>query len=108
MQTAWARRVNISLGYFEFDDPAMNFTYNDMNGKLSRASRAATLAAQRNHHMYSAEMKVIHHGNTSQVRLTLKEYFLLVLLMSDTCLFLPVPVQTDASSRTCAVAWVLL
>lgn len=39
--------VNISLGYFEFDDPAMNFTYNDMNGKLSRASRAATLAAQK-------------------------------------------------------------
>jgi len=39
--------VNISLGYFEFDDPVMNFTYDDMNGKFSRASRAATLATQK-------------------------------------------------------------
>jgi len=36
--------VNSSLVYTEFDDPSMNFTYNDMNGKVSRASRAATLA----------------------------------------------------------------
>lgn len=37
--------VNSSLGYTTFNDPAMNFTYNDMNGKVSRASRAATMAA---------------------------------------------------------------
>jgi len=39
--------VNSSLGYTEFDDVKMNFKYADMNGKVSRASRAATLAAQK-------------------------------------------------------------
>lgn len=39
--------VNSSLGYTEFDDASMNFTYADMNGKVSRASRAATLAAKK-------------------------------------------------------------
>ena len=36
-----------SLGYSTFDDPRMNFTYADMNGKVSRASRAANLAAKK-------------------------------------------------------------
>jgi len=36
-----------SLGYYTFDDSSMNFTYADMNGKVSRASRAATLAAKK-------------------------------------------------------------
>jgi len=39
--------VNSSLGYTQFDDSTMNFTYADMNGKVSRCSRAATLAAQK-------------------------------------------------------------
>jgi hypothetical protein len=39
--------VNSSLVYTEFDDPSLNFTYNDMNGKVSRASRAATLASKK-------------------------------------------------------------
>ncbi len=39
--------ANSSLGYTTFDDPAMNYTYSDMNGTHSRASRAATLAAQK-------------------------------------------------------------
>lgn len=39
--------VNSSLVYTEFDDPSMDFTYNDMNGKVSRASRAATLASKK-------------------------------------------------------------
>jgi subtilisin family serine protease len=39
--------VNSSLGYTEFDDVKMNFTYANMNGKFSRASRAATLAAKK-------------------------------------------------------------
>lgn len=39
--------VNSSLGYTEFDDPAMNFTYADMNGMVSRASRAATIASRK-------------------------------------------------------------
>lgn len=39
--------VNSSLGYSTFDDPKMNFTYSDMNGKVSRASRAANLASKK-------------------------------------------------------------
>lgn len=39
--------VNSSLGYSTFDDSTMNFTYADMNGKASRASRAASLASQK-------------------------------------------------------------
>ena len=36
-----------SLGYTLFDDPNMNFTYADMTGKVSRASRAANLASKK-------------------------------------------------------------
>lgn len=39
--------INSSLGYSEFDDSSMNFTYADMNGTVSRASRAARIAAQK-------------------------------------------------------------
>lgn len=39
--------VNSSLGYTQFDDSTMNYTYANMNGKVCRASRAATLAAQK-------------------------------------------------------------
>lgn len=39
--------VNSSLGYTQFDDASMNFTYADMNGQLSRASRAAYLASRK-------------------------------------------------------------
>jgi subtilisin family serine protease len=39
--------VNSSLGYTEFDDATMNYRYADMNGQVSRASRAATMAAQK-------------------------------------------------------------
>jgi len=39
--------VNSSLGYYTFDDSIMNFTYADMNGKVSRASRAAAMASRK-------------------------------------------------------------
>jgi len=39
--------VNSSLGYTEFDDPSMNFTYSKMNGTYSRATLAANLAAKK-------------------------------------------------------------
>lgn len=39
--------VNSSLGYYTFDDLSMGFTYADMNGKVSRASRAATMASKK-------------------------------------------------------------
>lgn len=36
-----------SLGYTEFDNPDYNFTYQDMDGRSNRASRAATIAARK-------------------------------------------------------------
>jgi hypothetical protein len=39
--------VNSSLGYYTFNDPTMNFTYADMNGTVSRASRAAYMASRK-------------------------------------------------------------
>ncbi|ESU22704.1 serine endopeptidase [Flavobacterium enshiense DK69] len=36
--------VNTSLGYFEYDNPAYSYTYNDLNGQKSFASRAADIA----------------------------------------------------------------
>ena len=39
--------VTSSLGYSTFDDTSMNFAYADMNGKVSRASRAAAIASNK-------------------------------------------------------------
>lgn len=39
--------VNSSLGYYGFDDSSMSFSYADMNGTVSRASRAANLASKK-------------------------------------------------------------
>jgi len=39
--------INSSLGYYTFDDLTMGFTYADMNGKVSRASRAANMASKK-------------------------------------------------------------
>jgi len=39
--------INSSLGYSVFDDAAMNFSYTDMNGQVSRASRAAGIASKK-------------------------------------------------------------
>ena len=36
-----------SLGYTTFDDPSMNFTYANMNGKTARASIAAAMAVEK-------------------------------------------------------------
>lgn len=36
-----------SLGYTEFDNPDCNLTYQDMDGRSNRASRAATIAARK-------------------------------------------------------------
>lgn len=36
-----------SLGYYEFDNPSMNHTIQDLDGKTIRISRAAKIAAQR-------------------------------------------------------------
>jgi serine protease AprX len=39
--------INSSLGYSDFDDTAMNYTYADMNGKTARISQGATIAARK-------------------------------------------------------------
>ena len=39
--------ISASLGYFEFDDPAGNFTYEQLDGRTARCSQAASIAAGR-------------------------------------------------------------
>jgi hypothetical protein len=39
--------INSSLGYYEFDDPSMNHTYADMDGKTTRVTKGANIAATR-------------------------------------------------------------
>jgi hypothetical protein len=39
--------INSSLGYTNFDDPAMSHTYQELDGKTARASIAATIAARK-------------------------------------------------------------
>lgn len=39
--------INSSLGYTEFDDPQMNHTYYDLDGKTTRVTRGANIAASR-------------------------------------------------------------
>lgn len=45
--SAGANIITSSLGYSTFDDPNNSFTYADMNGKVSVASRAATIASEK-------------------------------------------------------------
>jgi len=45
--SAGADVINTSLGYFTFDDPAMDYSYASMNGKTTRITRAAEKAAAR-------------------------------------------------------------
>jgi len=46
--------INSSLGYSEFNDPAMNHTYEDMDGKTTRVTRAANIAASRGMLVFSS------------------------------------------------------
>lgn len=39
--------INSSLGYYMFDDPAMNHSYSDMDGNTTRITRGANIAASR-------------------------------------------------------------
>ncbi len=39
--------INSSLGYSEFDDPSQNYTYHDLDGETTVASRAANMAFNR-------------------------------------------------------------
>ncbi|NLJ08504.1 MAG: S8 family serine peptidase [Sphingobacteriales bacterium] len=45
--SAGADIINSSLGYSEFDNPAMNHTYNELDGNTLRISRAADIAASK-------------------------------------------------------------
>lgn len=52
--------ASTSLGYWGFDEPIVNYTYADMDGKTIRASRAATIAARK------GMLLCIAAGNTGQ------------------------------------------
>lgn len=39
--------INSSLGYYAFDDPTMNYTWEDMDGKTTRCSQAASMAVEK-------------------------------------------------------------
>ncbi len=39
--------INSSLGYYQFDDPTMDHTYADMDGKTTRITKGANIAASR-------------------------------------------------------------
>lgn len=39
--------ISSSVGYFDFDDPSMNYTYDDMDGQTTIVAQAATLASER-------------------------------------------------------------
>ncbi len=39
--------INSSLGYYEFDDPEMNHTYQDLDGKSTRVSIGANIASSK-------------------------------------------------------------
>jgi serine protease AprX len=46
--------INSSLGYYEFDDSAMNHTYADMDGKTTRVTRGANMAASKGMLVFSS------------------------------------------------------
>lgn len=45
--SAGADVITASLGYSTFDDPSMNYSYSDLNGKTTVSARAAQLASER-------------------------------------------------------------
>lgn len=46
--------INSSLGYYMFDDSAMNHTYSDMDGNTTRVTRAANIAASKGMLVFSS------------------------------------------------------
>ena len=46
--------INSSLGYYEFDDPGMNYRYEDMDGLTTRVTRGANMAASRGMLVFSS------------------------------------------------------
>ena len=45
--SAGADIISSSLGYYRFDDPSLNYTYQDMDGNTTIAARGADLAAKK-------------------------------------------------------------
>lgn len=45
--SAGADIISSSLGYFNFDDPSMNYKFSDMNGRSTFVTRAADIAASK-------------------------------------------------------------
>lgn len=46
--------INSSLGYYVFDDPETNHTYSDMDGRTTRVTRGANIAASRGMLVFSS------------------------------------------------------
>lgn len=46
--------INSSLGYYEFDDSTMNHTYAEMDGKTTRVTRGANMAASKGMLIFSS------------------------------------------------------
>lgn len=46
--------ISSSLGYSDFDDPSLNYTYNDMNGNTTISSKGADLAAKKGMIVFNA------------------------------------------------------
>ncbi len=55
--------INSSLGYFLFDDPVMNHTYDDMDGKTTRITRGANIAASKGILVFSSAGNEGREGN---------------------------------------------
>ncbi len=55
--------INSSLGYYTFDDPGMNHTYADMDGKTTRVTRGANIAASRGMLVFSSAGNEGRTGN---------------------------------------------
>jgi serine protease AprX len=56
--------INSSLGYFRFDDPAMNHTYADMDGNTTRVTRGANIAVSRGILVFSSAGNEGRPGNS--------------------------------------------
>ncbi len=54
--------INSSLGYYQFDDPDVDHTYADMDGKTTRVTRGANIAASRGMLVFSS---LGNEGNNS-------------------------------------------
>ena len=62
--SAGADIISSSLGYYNFDDPSLNYKYSDLDGNTAFVTRAADIAASKEFLLLTVqEMKEIKTGN---------------------------------------------